>query len=292
MSCTFVDAAVSYLATFIVPPPSASEIDEYMGTGFTETVGDVAEALEACLVDNPELITDNFKSVSFELDQLDIESVENGKKGSATPCSPMATRPKPETAHPLLTVELLMSFQQTFRLPRVTKSEVVDADYEWDSSDPEGSIQAFLESNWDDYSGSAELIVSEFSDVEFQDVSGFDPATVGEKKLFTVKCTCTALRDYEGGGGLGPVKQIKAGDSWINLHDGSRWREEGDPYLDFAGGGSRLEMKRLIEQEQIEARLNDSVRKQRGEAPFVSVTYELIPSQELIRFERQAAEVG
>ena len=292
MSCTFVDAAVSYLATFIVPPPSASVIDEHMGAGFTASADDASEAIEFFLSANPEWVTNNFKPVSFELDQFEIESVENGKKGSATPCSPMATAPKPEKADGLLTVEMLISYQQTFRLPRVTKSEVVDADWEWDSSDPEGSIQPLLESEWDGYQDSAELIISDSSDEVFLEVSGFDPATVGEKKLFAVKATCTALRDYEGGGYSEPVVQIKAGDSWVIWHDGQGWKKEDDPDLYLAGRGSRLEMKRLIERAQVERRLNDSAREQRGEAPFTSVEYELVPAQEPIRFEPQAAEVG
>jgi len=280
-----VDAAVSYLATFIVSPPSASVIDEHKGDGFTASADDTSEAIEAFLSDHPEWITDNHKPVSLELDQFDIEFVENGKKGSATSCGPMATAPKPEATDGLLTVEMLVSYQQTFRLPRIRKTDVVDAGYEWDSSDPEGSIQSFLESNWDDYK--PELIVSEFSDAEFQDVSGFDPATVGEKKLFTVKATCTALRDYEGTTGL-----VKAGDSWTTWANGSHFSREGDPDLYVASRGSRLEMKRLIERWQLEHRLNDQARERRGEAPYASVEFELVPSQELIRFERQTAEVG
>ena len=43
-------------------------------------------------------------------------------------------------------VEVTVTSTVMYRLPRPTKAEVVDAGHEWDSSDPEGSIMSFLES--------------------------------------------------------------------------------------------------------------------------------------------------
>ena len=43
-------------------------------------------------------------------------------------------------------VEVTVTSTVMYRLPRPTKAEVVDAGHEWESDDPEGSIQSYLES--------------------------------------------------------------------------------------------------------------------------------------------------
>ena len=43
-------------------------------------------------------------------------------------------------------VEVTVTSTVMYRLPRPTKAEVVDASFQWESDDPEGSIQNFLES--------------------------------------------------------------------------------------------------------------------------------------------------
>ena len=190
-----VDVFASYLETFVFPTPPASVIDDHMGAGFTDGCDDVAEAVEAFLSEHPNWVTDNHTPISRELDDFDIECVETVNTGLAAG-ERLKLAEKPEAASDLVTVEMLVQYQQSYCLRRITKAMVVDAGIDWEPGAGDDAIQEYLDQNWDDHKAEARLLTSDFCEVSFQDVAGFDPTTIGEKKLFTFKAVCTALRDY------------------------------------------------------------------------------------------------
>lgn len=285
MKYTFVDACASYLETYVITPPPASVINGHMGEGFFEANDNVNDVIEAFLSDHPEWVIETFEPVSRELNGFEIESTEPvTAKETLSLSVPLAS--KPDQTSGLLTVELLVSYQEQFVLPRITKTMVVDADIEWEAGCGDEAIQEYLDQNWDDHQSEAILRSSERSDVEFHDVSGFDPYIFGERKLFTFKVECVALEDYTRQ--TPPLSEVKAGDTWTlwpNLF-GHLCRED-DPTLFIASRDSRLKTQRRIDELQ---RQDKSFWG--NQAPKVSVSYQLIPSPEQIRFETNRVEVG
>ena len=282
MRQTLVDATASYLETYVIPSPSKSVIDGHMGDGFFEANNDVDDVIEFFLSVNPEWVVETFEPVSRELNEFEIESTEPvSAKQTLSLIVPLAS--KPDETNGLLTVELLVSYQEQFVLPRITKAMVVDADIEWEPGCSDEAIQEYLDQNWEDHRSEAHLRSSERLDVEFQDVSGFDPTTIGEKKLFTFKAECEVLVDYTLT--YPEIREHKAGETWtIWPNQYGHLCREGDPTLFIAQRDSRLKIQRRIDELKREDKSNHWNRERR-----VSVSYQLVPSPEQIRFEPSPA---
>ena len=108
-------------------------------------------------------------------------------------------------------VEVTVTSTVMYRLPRPTKAEVVDAGHEWESDDPEGSIQSYLESEG------------------IQDrIQGFRPinVTVEEMEIAEVMPAGKGLRPEE----ARPVFKLKSlidgNESWLVS---GRWEIVGKP---------------------------------------------------------------